>query len=169
MSAGKIEIVSEDVVEWVVPYPEKNADVFRSPKFFVDAYEANLEITRNKAELEFFVSVMDPDKVLKLSRVTIALVDDGREKIVFSDSVEDFYEEFIDCDFKISPLDVARFRTLVRQDDGSSVNHLRFRCSYEVDPIHRRLPSLGQHPLGDGMKNFLRNSDFSDCSLVFLN
>ena len=164
-TVGTIEVVSDDVIDWHVPYPEEEMKLDLSPKFFVDAYEAELFLVRLKDHSGFSleVSVTDPDSVLKLDRLTIALVSENRQLVVFSSAIESSYFN-LECKLKIPAQDADMFLNIHEEDDRTATM-FRFRCSFEMNRKFRRLPDF-KHPLGDAMAHLFKNDMFSDCSLV---
>ena len=157
---GSIEIVSDDVIEWVVPCPYRKGDGFRSPKFYFDAYKAGLCVCHRDNDFVLYVDIEDPDLVLRLSCLTIALVCGQRVKRVFSDKVEDYPEEFLSCEVEIPKKDIERF-----EFHNDSASMLRFRFSFEMDERFRRLPKV-IHPLHGSMASFFGCQELSDGTLV---
>ena len=151
---GSIEIVSDDVIEWIVPCPEKNGDSFWSPEFLVDAYKASLGIY---GDGDFYLYVHDADKLLELYQVTIALVVEERSQVIVSGKVVYFEDQSLVKTFKTSKTDLAEFTT----SDG----RLRVRCSFQMDPKYRKLPPI-QRPLQALTANLFMSKDFSDGTLV---
>ena len=163
---GTIEVVSEDVVvDWIVSYLDKWV-ISGSPKFFVDAYEIALSLDHadDNSGLDFGFFVTDPDRVLKLDRLTVALVQGNRQLVVFSDEVKNYFDGNLRCLFKISKPDVNKF-IYVDVKEGSRGRYLRIRCSIEMDQKYRRLPNP-EHPLRDAMAHLFMSEKLSDCSLV---
>ena len=151
---GSIEIVSDDVIEWVIPYPSEKGKCVTSPRFFVDAYKASLGIY---GDGDFCLDVHDADKLLELYQVTIALVVEERSQVIFSGKVVYFEDESLEKTFKTSKTDLAEFTT----SDG----RLRVRCSFQMDPKYRKLPPI-QRPLQALTANLFMSKDFSDGTLV---
>ena len=115
---GFIEIVSDDVFEWIVPCP-KDDDGFSSPKFLVDAYNTSLYIDDG----EFSIYVHDSFGLLLMDQATVSLVDGEKSRIVFSGKIINAVDESLVRTFKISKADLDEFTT----SDG----RLRTRCSFK--------------------------------------
>ena len=170
--SGSIKVLSDDVIGWVVSCPMKKVDDLTSPDFFLDAYKASAFIFRKEDDFDFIVDIFDADWALRLSNLTITLIKEKREKVVFTDKVENYSDGGLSCEFKISRKDIAEFhQTFGTSAEGEIVifeggGRLEFRFNFEMDEKFRKLPVVSY--LDGSMAKFFMSEELSDGTLVIL-